>query len=180
MPKVKWDSGITASDIDDAELRQGFVPYSGPMPKAGVYRFRLSSMKVGVSSSDNPKLVSIWHLDGSWKPDHKKYDGCPLFDHMPVTKETAWRSKALCAALGVSSVDFTNKVVKDADDNVTKIGKLTIDGDVVVYANVRVQKATGEYDERLQLAGYLAQPDEDEDEDTDSDDNDDSDESTPF
>lgn len=168
MPKIKWAGDLEQSDIDEAEVSQG--RYTGEIPPSGVYRFRLQSMKVGESNSGNPKLIMIWKLDGSWKSDHKKYDGCPIFDHMPVTKSAAFRAKALCIALGTTSDDFKNKMVADADGYVTKMGKLKVDESVTIYASVK-RENDEKYGVRLADPAYLAPPDDDDD-DADPDDSD--------
>jgi hypothetical protein len=161
MPKATWSS-LSTQDIDEAETREG--SYAGALPPRGVYRFKVRYMKQGQSNAGNDKLVVFSTIDGTWKPDHKKYDGCPLWDHMPMTKESAFRAKALCAALGVSASDLMTKTVVDEDGNVTKIGsKVFKDKDVFLYVSVRVEKSD-EYDDKLALAGpgYMAAPDEDE------------------
>jgi hypothetical protein len=177
MGKIKWGGDIEQSDIDNAEVREG--RYIGEIPPSGVYRFRLKSMKVGESNSGNPKLQMFWVIDGSWQAGHKKYDGCPLFDHMPVTKSSAFRAKALCAAIGVSSADFTNKVIADADGYVTKIGKLAVNEDLTVFAAVKKDISSEQYGARLTDPSYMAPPDADDDDDTDGDDDADDDD-TPF
>jgi len=174
MPKIKWAGDLEQTDIDEAEVSQG--RYAGPVPPSGVYRFRLQSMKVGESKSGNPKLMMIWKVDGSWQKGHKQYDGAPLFDHMPVTKSSAFRTKALCIALGVSSADFMGKMVADAEGYVTKIGKLAIDDSITAF--ISVKKGNDEqYGERLTDPGYLAPPEDDDAADSDAEPDDDS---TPF
>ena len=177
MPKVKWGGDLDANAIDSAERREG-GEYMGKTPPKGVYRFKLRfSKKDTAKDSGNPKLVSLLVLDGSWKPEHRQYDGCPVWDHMPVTTKTAWRVRAYCDALNITSADFMNKMVIDDDGNVQKIGKLKIaDEDLLVLVSVKPDK-NAEYGERLVLAnGYLPfKEDDDDDSDDDSDDSDDDD-----
>lgn len=180
MPKVKWGGDISPEDIDKAENRGG---YAGDVPPAGTYRFKLRSAKQGESGEGNPKLACLLILDGSWKKEHKQYDGCPLWDHMPVTKKTAFRVKAFCDALNISSSDFYNKTVVDDEGVVQKIGKLTIaDEDRLVVVSVKQEK-NEEYGARLVLgrSGYLPFEEESDDDDSDDDDDDDDDgEGEPF
>jgi hypothetical protein len=155
MPKAKWsNTDLTPDDINNAEQKDGF--YAGPLPPKGVYRFKLRTMKQGVSGSGNDKIVVLSILDGSWKPDHKKFNGCPLFDHMPMGKESAWRSKALCAALGVSANDLLNKTIIDDDGYITKIGNKAIKEGMPLYISVRTEKQE-DYDPALKLngSGYM-------------------------
>lgn len=177
MPKVKWGGDLDQDAIDSAERREG-GDYTGDIPPKGVYRFKLRfSKKDKAKDSGNPKLTSLLVLDGSWKPEHKQYDGCPLWDHMPVTKKTAFRVRAYCDALNITSADFINKMVIDDEGNVQKIGKLKIaDEDLLVLVSVKPEK-NPEYGDRLQLAGgYLPFKDEDDDDDdSDGDADDDTD-----
>lgn len=182
MPKATWGD-FSSADIDSAEQREGFTPYSGPLPRAGLYRFTAKFMKKGQSNTGNPKMQILWELDGSWKPEHKKYDGCPLWDNMPVMKSTAWRVRAFCDALGLSSKEFQTKILTDEEGKVTKLGSLGDPAGLQVYVNVSRRPASEGYDESLQLngSGYLA-VDEDADEDADeaaSDDDDDDDDTEP-
>lgn len=168
MPKVKWAGDLDQGAIDSAETRTGGV-YTGPAVPAGVYRFTLQAMKTGESKEGNPKLQMIWKIDGSWKPEHKKFDGAPLFDHMPVTKSSAFRAKNLCAALGISSADFMGKMVADDDGAIIKIGKLKIEKDVTeIFANVKKRKSE-DYGDGIELISYLEPAEDDEDSDEDSD-----------
>ncbi len=186
MPKVKWGGDLDQAAIDEAENRGGET-YSGEIPPTGTYRFKLRFSKRDKSKEGNPKLLSLLVLDGSWKKEHAKYDGCPLWDHMPVSKKTAFRVRAYCDALNVTSADFMNKMVVDDEGNVQKIGKLTIaDEDRLVVVNVK-RDSNDEYGERLILArggGYLPFKDEDEDEDEDdkdeTEDEDDDGDEPPF
>lgn len=173
MPKVTWGGDLTEDDIESAEL-SNFQPYAGPLPPGGVYRWTLRRAKRGESGTGNPKLETIWLLDGSWKPDHKKYDGCPLWDHMAVVKSMNWRVKAYCAAIGVTSTDFMKRMVVDEENIVQKIGRVKFapdDNTVEAYINVK-RENDQDGNPRIVLVGYLTAPedaDEDVEEDVDDD-----------
>ena len=172
MPKAKWsNSDLTPDDINEAEEREG--SYAGPLPPKGVYRFKLRTMKQGESGAGNDKIVIFATVDGSWRKEHQKFNGAPLWDHMPLTKEQAWRSKALCAALGVTAVDLLNKTVVDDDGYITKIGNKTIKQDMPLYISVRTRTQEG-YDPSLVVngGGYMDAPDATDDEPDDSGDTD--------
>jgi hypothetical protein len=159
MPKAKWGSGdeaLTAADIDGAQSN-GFTPYSGPVPPAGLYKFVVKQMSQGQSSTGNPKLLTVMELAGDWKPNHAKYDGCPLFDHMPVMKSTAFRVKAFCEAFGLTSKEFYGGILTDEKGKVTKLGSLGDPAGLEVFVNVSKRPATDQYAESLQLngTGYL-------------------------
>lgn len=161
MPKATWsNSDLSASDINDAESKGG--SYDGPLPPRGVYRFKIKHMKQEVSSNNNDMITVTAFLDGSWKSDHKKFDGCPLWERITLSKSTAWKPKELCEALGVSPADLLNKTVVDSDDFIQKIGnKVIADKDVLIYASVRVEKSEG-YDDKLKVNRLLAEPDKDD------------------
>jgi hypothetical protein len=187
MPKATWGD-FSADDIEKAEVRENqFTPYNGPLPRAGLYRFTLKVAKKGTSQAGNPKLLLIWELDGSWKPEHKKYDGAPLFDHMPVTKSSAFRARAFCDALGMPYKEFQNGIITDEDGKVTKLGRTLGDpAGLQVYANISRRPAEGDYDESLQIVGtgYLPIDDDDvedaNDGDAAADDDADDDSEPPF
>lgn len=175
MPKVKWGGDLTPDAINSAERREG-GEYNGKIPPKGIYRFKLRFSKKDKSKEGNPKLVSLLVLDGSWKPEHKQYDGCPLWEHMPVTGKTAFRVRAYCDALNIPSEDFMGKMVVDDEGNVQKIGKLKIaDQDLLVYVSVKPRNSE-DYGPQLDFAGgYLPFKDDEDDSDADSDDSDDDD-----
>ena len=181
MPKATWGD-FSSEDIDKAEQREGFTPYSGLLPRAGLYRFTAKFMKKGVSSTNNPKLQILWELDGSWKPEHKKFDGCPLWDNMPVVKSTAWRVRAFCEALGLSSKEFHSRIITDDDGKVTKLGSLGDPAGLQVYVNVSQRPASEGYDASLQLngSGYLPIDDDDVEDAAEAADDEDDDGEAPF
>lgn len=166
MPKATWsNSDLSSKDIDEAESKAG--TYDGPLPPRGVYRFKVRTMKQDVSSNGNDMIVVSANLDGTWKPEHKKFDGCPLWERITMAQSTAWKPKELCEALGVSPADLLNKTVVDSDSYITKIGSRVIEGkDVFLYASVRTEKSEG-YDDKLKVNRLLAEPDKDGDEDGD-------------
>lgn len=173
MPKAKWGSDLTVDDIENAESSNG--AYTGPIPPSGVYLFNLKKMVAGESKAGKPKVFMVWEMAKTGaKKDQKKWAGAPLFDHMPVGASSAFRAKALCAALGVTSKDFINKTVIDEEDNIIKIGNLKIDGKIQSFINVK-RENDEDNGERLVLigGGYLPKPDESDDGGADSDDSDD-------
>jgi hypothetical protein len=144
MPKVKWGGAevATASDIDNAEM--GFTPYAGDIPPNGVYRFRIERAKQEIFGSGNHGLKVLLTLDGSWKPAHAKYDGCPVWTNVVNTKAAAAFVRAFCEAIGVTSAHFLNATVVDTDKVVTSIGPVKVAGQgLIVYANCK----RGKYEE---------------------------------
>src|ERR1700750_1290841 len=105
MPKAKWGGDLTADDIDGAERGETRKNYSGPLPPAGMYRFIIQSMKKGESNAGNDKVVIFSTLDGSWKPNHAKFDGAPLWDHLPIMKSTLGRVGNFLDSIGAEGKD---------------------------------------------------------------------------
>lgn len=175
MPKVKWGSDIDADAIESAENNQG---YTGPLPPSGVYQFKIKFMQKTLSSKNNPMVKVLLLLNGEYKPEHKKFDGCPVWEQIPVMASTAFRVRELCDALNISAADFMNKTLVDEDGNIQKIGALKIaDQDLLVMYKAQ-QEHSEEYGERLSRPkkgpGFL--PFKEEDEDSDGDEDEDADE----
>lgn len=165
MPKVKWGGDIDAEAIENAE-NQG---YAGPLPPSGVYRFKIKFMQKTISSKKNPMVKVLLVLDGSWKPEHKKFDGCPVWEQIPVMASTAFRIRELCDALNITAADFMEKTLVDDEGFVQKIGKLKIADQDLLVKYKAMQDNNEEYGERLSRpkrgAGFLPFQDEDADED---------------
>lgn len=154
MPKISWagadeDERLTAGDIDQAE--DGYPEYMGDLPPGGVYRFGWHFAKYAEFGTGTQGLKIRLVLDGSWKPDHEQYNGCPLWDQIVMTKAAAGFAKAFAQALGVTSADLVSRVVVDEDGRVTKIGPKVIDGSIRLY--VAVRHDTYEGTTRLKKAG---------------------------
>lgn len=152
MPKVAWEAAdedevLTAEDIDEAEA--GYTAYTGEIPRGGVYRFLIGRMRFNKASTGSQGLSVRMRLDGTWKPAHKAYDGCPFWDRIWMTKAAAGFVKAFAMAIGVSSDDIVNKVITDEDGYVTKIGrKKIVEDEIVVYCAVKQET----YNDEVRLA----------------------------
>lgn len=154
MPKIKWEAAdddqiLTADDIDSAE--DSYEAYAGDIPPGGVYRFKWGRAKYTEFGTGNQGFNIRLSLDGSWKPDHKEYDGCQLWDRVVMTKAAAGFVKSFAAALGVTSSDLISKVVVDEEGYVTKIGSKTIDEDIRLY--VLVKRGSYNDEPRLEKSG---------------------------
>jgi len=154
MPKVRWasDDALTASDIDTAEE---FPEYIGEMPPPGVYRFAVTRVKKTDFNSGNQGLTILMTLDGSWKPAHAKWDGCPLWDRIVMTKAAAGFVKAFATAIGASSKDMIAGIVVDEDDVVTRIGPVALPLKSYLYVNVKRDEYEGVAKIARSGAGYI-------------------------
>lgn len=166
MPKINWagddpDEALTADDIENAE--DGYQAYTGPIPPGGVYRFKTRRMKFAKANTGTKGINVLMVLDGSWKSSHAKFDGCPLWDTVWMTRGSAPFVKAFARAIGVSAADIVGAVVTDDDGYITKIGRKNIREGQVLYVAVR----EGEYNDqpRLEKAGTGFQVVEDSDDD---------------
>jgi hypothetical protein len=166
MPKAKWGGNLTADDIDGADRGETRKNYSGPLPTAGTYRFVIQSMKQGTSGAGNDKVTIFSTLDGSWKPNHKKYDGCPLWDHLPIMDSTKGRVGNFLDAIGATGKDLFGAIVDD-DGKITKLGRVGDPNGLIVYINIKKKPAEGGYDEGIQTGFNAYNPVDDEDDDSD-------------
>lgn len=155
MPKVKWggNTGLSASVIDNAKSNE-FSAYDGPTPPRGVYGFTIKSMKLAKTSNENPQIVIGLELTDRGRAEHKKFKGFYLTDFIVVKDTTAWRIKPLLKALGVSSNDFMERMVRDDDNNVTMIGDVKPVGQVLAIA---LKPSTGQRKDEypMEVGNYL-------------------------
>lgn len=166
MPKATWGAGdnpLTAEDIDGAERAETRTRYSGELPPAGTYRFLLQSLKKGISNKKpnggggNDKFVILATLDGTWRANHKQYDGAPVFQHLAFTQANAQNVANFLDAIGATGKDLAQTLI-DERDYVTKLGKVGDPAGLMVFANVRHSVPTPEYpNKRLEIdyAGWM-------------------------
>lgn len=168
MPKAKWGSGdapLTAADIDGAEQIESRTRYSGEVPPGGTYRWTIQSMKQDTSTKGNDKVVVFITLDGAWKPNHKQWDGAPVWHHLALTQGNKSFVRNFLDSIGATSADLMNGAIVDENGYITKLGKVGDPAGIQVYATVQRRKLTKEYpDPALELVygGYLM-VDDDED-----------------
>jgi hypothetical protein len=168
MPKAKWGAGdnmLTAADIDNAEVPEQRTRYSGELPPAGTYRFTLQSLKKGTSNAGNDKVLVFALLDGAWKPNHKQYNGAPVFHHLALTTANAPQVRNFLDSIGATSADLLNGSIVDENDYITKLGRVGDPVGIQVYITVQHSKPTTEYpNKRLEVAyaGYIMVDDEDD------------------
>jgi hypothetical protein len=154
VPKVKWSSGISAADIDGADDSRNFSPYDGPTPPPGVYGFVVKQMELSKTSNGNPQIVLGLELTDRGRVEHKKFAGYYLRDFIVVLPQTAFRIKPLLKALRVSAEDFTDRLVRDEENNVITIGKVKPVGQTVVV-NLAVNKGQKSDQYPRQVGTYL-------------------------
>lgn len=187
MPKAKWgagDNALTMDDLNNAEVPEARTRYSGPVPPSGTYRFTIGRMKKDKSQAGNDKLNIRFMLDGTWRKNHKEYDGAPVWNDLALTKGNAPQVAQFLAAIGATNADLMQKCVVDEDGYVTALGRVGDPVGIQLYLNCERSKPTEKYpDARLQVAygGYIMidETDENPADDTEPDDDADDDGSEP-
>lgn len=174
MPTVSW--GIGKSDVDDFDRSKQFTPYRGKTPSNGVYDWEIKRLKfVAATREKNAQLWVGLELVPRDKSE-EKWGGYYITDFIPVSDKTQWRYVPLLDALGISSGDFINKTRTDTDGNIQKIGRWSLDGDMVSAQLKDGRDAKG--NERKEIGGYwecVELEDDEDDEDLGDDDYDDED-----
>lgn len=177
MPKAAW--GVDADDIDSFDRSSQFTPYRGTTPPRGVYSFLVKKAVYIAATRD--KLASLRlgleliPRDGT---NDAQYDGFYFTAFLPVSKQTAFRYVPFLDAIGVSSTDFTNKTITDAEGNISRIGRWRNDGETIVDVQILMEE-DNKGTMQMQAKGFWA-PDEnatyDGSDDGDADEYDDEDE----
>lgn len=168
MPKAKWGSGdnpLTAADIDGAEQIETRTRYSGEVPPGGTYRFTIQSMKQDVSTKGNDKVVVFLVLDGAWKPNHKQYDGAPVWHHLALTNSNKEFVRNFLDSIGATSKDLMENAIVDEAGYITKLGRVGDPSGLQVYVTTQRRKTTREYpDPQLEVTygGYIPINEDDE------------------
>lgn len=166
MPKAKWGAGETAltkDAIDGAERQETQKRYSGPQPPSGTYRFVIKSLKQDKSAAGNDKVIVTSILDGTWMPNHKTYDGFPMWDHLPIMESTAGRVANFLDAIGATGADLMEKALVDEQGYITKLGDVGDPAGIVVYITIARGKPTKQYPEpsmNVAFNGYIMVDDE--------------------
>jgi hypothetical protein len=166
MPKATWGAGdnpLTADDIEGAERAETRTRYSGELPPAGTYRFLIQSIKKDISakkkdgSGGNDKFVILATIDGTWRRNHKQYDGAPVFQHLAFTVANAKNVANFLDAIGAKSKDPYISILDDRG-YVTKLGSVGDPAGLMVFCNVKHNTPTPEYpNKRLEVdyAGWM-------------------------
>jgi hypothetical protein len=160
MPKVKW--GVTGSEVDEIE-DDDYQAYDGPIPPAGVYRLRLEKAEYTKFKSDNKGIALRFVVDDP-RRDKKQYNGCPVWENLVDVKEADFRIKQFLKAIGATGKDWDNTVI-DASNNVTKVGRVALDG---LHVRAMLKRGANQNNEpRAEVSRLL--PPANADADTDND-----------
>jgi hypothetical protein len=161
MPKALWGAGdnpLTAADIDNAEVQETRTRYSGEVPPGGTYRWVIGSIKKAQSNAGNDKILIRLELDGSWRGNHKQYNGAPVWHHLALTVPNAPNVRNFLDAIGGNSNDLMKGSIVDENGYITKLGRVGDPAGLLVFANVKRRKRTAEYPDpalEVEFAGYM-------------------------
>lgn len=136
MPKANW--GIDAADVDEFDRDSVYTPYSGPIPPAGVYLWKIQKLQsVKGTSSKHPQLRVGLELEPREDHDEEKYAGYYKMAFLPITATTAFRYVPFLDAIGVSGREFKSGTITDQEGNISKIGKWRNTGDEYIMAQLK-------------------------------------------
>lgn len=139
MPKARWD--IEPDDIDGFDRSSQFTPYRGPQPPRGVYSFLIKKAVFIAPTRDKlPSLRLGLELIARDGTDDRKYSGFYFTAFLPISNKTAFRYVPFLDAIGVSSNDFINKTITDAEGNITRIGRWRCDGETIIDVNIMLEE----------------------------------------
>lgn len=102
--KGKKVKGGATFEVDFSDVTEGGGKGGNPRIKAGTYHAEISEVELGNSQAGNSKAVVSWTIDEG------KFDGTKLKEHIVFTKEAAWRSFNLLAAIGKNPQKKLSKV----------------------------------------------------------------------
>lgn len=100
----KGKKGGATFEVDFSEVTEGGGKGGNPRIKAGTYHATIANVELGTSQSGNSKAMVTWEIDEG------KFDGTKLKEHIVFTKEAAWRSFNLLAAIGKNPQKKLSKV----------------------------------------------------------------------
>lgn len=165
MAKVSW--GTSGDAVDDVEVND-FPTYDGPLPPAGVYRLALRKAEY-TKFSTGKKGISLFLVIDDNRPEKKRYNGCPVWENLVDTEESTPFIRRWMDAIGGTGKDWDNTQI-DKENNVTKHGRIALDGMMVRASLKRGNNNRG--DDRVEVARFLPKGEAQEAGDTDEGDND--------
>lgn len=140
----KGKKGGATFEVDFSEVTEGGGKGGNPRIKAGTYHATIANVELGTSQSGNSKAVVTWEIDEG------KFDGTKLKEHIVFTKEAAWRSFNLLAAIG-----------KDPQKKLSKVQPLAWKGESA-YIDVEddeYENKSGKTVATSKVAGYVSEDD---------------------
>lgn len=170
MPKANW--GVSARRIDSYDRNTLYQPYSGKLPPAGVYRFKMISLRYAAGTEDrNPQLRVRLSLVPRSGRGEKAYAGYTVTAMCPITDNALFRIVPFLDVIGVSGSDFVNSTVYKSNGEVVRIGKWRNPGDLELLAQLKTSDSE-EYPREVGTFLPLSEDDNEDVEDEFDEDND--------
>jgi hypothetical protein len=166
MGKVKW--GTTASEVDEADEGEAFIPYDGPVPPSGSYRLALKRAEVKQFKSGNNGVELLFEIAEPKSSPKARYNGCPIWEYLVDVDTGTGKIKQFMQAIGGTGRHWAATMTAKDDRNreiVTKWGNIVADGLIVRGTTKRGKNNNDE--SRAELNRFLPKSDEADD---DSDD----------
>lgn len=169
MPKVNWN--ISAGTIDDYDRSRDFKPYDGPIPPAGVYRWKIKKLQyIAGEGKKHPQLRAGLELIPRNR-DEKRFETYFIMAFMTVSEQWPGFYVPFLDAIDVSENEFRNGTMTDEEGNIKKIGRWRNTGDVLVKAQLK--DGVDQHGSPRKEIGYFmadsGEPVSDDDPDTDED-----------
>jgi hypothetical protein len=138
ISKVKWGGDwVDSLEQDwDEEDSSGYETYEGPRPPKGVYlaKFRMEQAK---SSNDNDQVIVHFTLVGSFKPEHRRFDGYYWRDYITFTEKTGFRTRPFLKVLGTNPREFRTQTGIDENGIIRQIGKKKFTDESLIVVSIR-------------------------------------------
>lgn len=137
MPRVNW--GVSARDIDNFDREAQYKPYDGPIPRNGVYRWKVKKLQyVAATREKNPQLrIGLELIPRKGRKEERAYKGFFVMLFPPVTDRTQFRYVPFLDAIGVSASDFEKRTLADEEGNIKSIGKWRNDGQQIIKGELK-------------------------------------------
>jgi hypothetical protein len=159
VSKVKWGGDwLDALENESDDEGAGYEPYEGPRPPKGVYLAKVR-MQQSESSNGNDQVIVHFNLVGSWKPEHRRFDGYYWRDYLTFTEKTGFRTRPFLKALGVTPREFASQTGADENGTIRQIGKKKFTEEFYLVVGIRPDtKNNADYEQTR----YLRTPSADE------------------
>lgn len=115
--KNALDSLLDLSDLDTNVEEDLFPDYDGPIPPRNL---RMTGyVKVWLTTADTgTRLLKTLFVARSDNPELSKYNGCPIWDDVPLTNAAKFRWHAFMSSLGATPTDLVTKTTYGDESNI--------------------------------------------------------------
>lgn len=135
MPKANW--GIKASAVDEFDRESQFTPYEGPLPTAGVYRFKMKFIRFVAATGDKFPQLRLGLELVPRNTAEKRYAGYFQMAFLTISDRTQGFYVPFLDAIGVTGKEFETGTITDEEGNIKKIGRWRYTGQEHVKAQIK-------------------------------------------